>query len=528
MIGPDLYTFEALWRHYRQCRRNKRTTLNALAFEINAEAHLLALQQELHTHTYRPGRSICFLTDGPKPREVFAADFRDRVVHHLLVWHQERVFEPLFIHDSYACRRGKGTLAASDRLMTFLRQVTANGYRPAWALKLDVANFFPSIHKATLYEILERDIKHPELRWLTRTLLFHDPTTNYRFQSRPPGTPGPDSPHYPVPPHKSLFGKHNERGLPIGNLTSQFWGNVYLNPLDHLVKRTLKCRHYLRYVDDMVLLAPDREALVQWGAAIATFLRERLHLTLRPELTTPFPVGKGIDFVGWQTWWNRRLPRRRTLGNLRMRLEIFERTAVRPMWDGAVRRIDLRWQDAAGSVEHLQAILASYAGHLQHGAAWRAWEAMWEHYPWLAALFAHQGWALGARWPRRRLAGLRRFQAQYWHLVRHAGDDALILFPCGRFIEFYGSQCLVAAQALGLRVVALPRASYAFTVGFPVWLSGVVHVPRGPPGPMCGAGAAGPGAVAPRLPPAPAVCRMASHADRTPQEFRGGGEGPGG
>ncbi len=106
MIGPDLYAFQALWRHYRQCRHNKRKTTSALAFEVNAEANLLALQQELRRHTYRPGHSICFITDGPKPREVFAADFRDRVVHHLLVSHQERVFEPRFIHDSYACRPG--------------------------------------------------------------------------------------------------------------------------------------------------------------------------------------------------------------------------------------------------------------------------------------------------------------------------------------------------------------------------------------------------------------------------------------
>ncbi|MGH7322074.1 MAG: hypothetical protein ACRELA_20960, partial [Candidatus Rokuibacteriota bacterium] len=129
---------------YRRCRRNKRNTHHALAFEADAEASLLTLQHELRAHTYRPGRSVCFVTGGPKPREVFAADFRDRIVHHLLVSHQERVFEPLFIHDSFACRQGKGTLAASDRLMEFLRRVTANGRRPAWALKLDVASFFPS------------------------------------------------------------------------------------------------------------------------------------------------------------------------------------------------------------------------------------------------------------------------------------------------------------------------------------------------------------------------------------------------
>jgi hypothetical protein len=165
VIGPDLYTFEALWRHYRRCRRTKRNTLHALAFEMNAEANLLALQQALRTHTYRPERAICFVTDGPKPREVFAADFRDRVVHHLLV---------------------------------------------------------------------------------------------------------------------------------------------------------------------------------------------------------------------------------------------------------------------------------SHAGHLRHSAAWRAWAALWERYVWLTALFVRQGWALEARWSRYRLARVRRFQAQYWHLVRRAGDDCLVFFPCGRFIEFYG------------------------------------------------------------------------------------------
>ena len=241
MIDPDLYAFAALWRQYRACRRNKRNTYNALAFEVDAEAKLLALQQELRAHTYRPGRSICFITAGPKPREVFAADFRDRVVHHLLVSHQEAICEPRFIHDSFACRPGKGTLAASDRLMQFLRRVTHNGQRPAWALKLDVASFFPSIHKETLFEILRRHVPHVELVWLTRTLLFHDPTTDYRFYARGRRIPAPGSEGYPVPERKSLFGKDNVRGLPIGNLTSQFWANAYLNELDQFLKRTLRC-----------------------------------------------------------------------------------------------------------------------------------------------------------------------------------------------------------------------------------------------------------------------------------------------
>jgi RNA-directed DNA polymerase len=336
-----------------------------------------------------------------------------------------------------------------------------------------VANFFPSIRKATLYAMLMRYISHPELRWLTQTLLFHDPTTNYLFHSRLPGAPGPGSPHYPVPAPKSLFGKRNEHGLPIGNLTSQFWGNVYPHPLDQFVKRTLKCRHYLRYVDDMVLLASDRATLVSWSAAIAAFLREHLHLAMRPDMTTPFSVRRGIDFVGWKTWWNRRLPRRRTLGNVRARLQTFERAAVRSVWDGVARRIDLQRQDTAGSVARLQATLASYAGHLRHGTTWHAWEAVWQRYPWLSALYTRQGWQLGARWSQHGLLRRRGFQGRYWHLARRAGDDVLLFFPCGRFIEFFGPQRTIAASVLGLWVVARPRASYAFTAGFPMWLAGV-------------------------------------------------------
>ena len=397
MTSPeDLYSFRALWRQYRACRHNKRGTLNALAFEADAEANLLQLQAELRDHTYRPGRSACFISGGPKPREVFAADFRDRVVHHLLVSHQEPVFERLFIPDTYACRKGKGTLAASDRLMTFLRRATANGRRPAWVLKLDVASFFPSIHKATLYALLAAHIGHPELCWLTRVLLFHDPTTDYRFRSRdrcvsPPGTSG-----YPVRPAKSLFGKRNERGLPIGNLTSQFWANVYLNGLDHFVKRQLGVRYYARYVDDLVLLDTDRARLVEAREAIGDFLRERLGLSLRREVAEPMPARRGIEFVGWRMWWNRRLPRRRTLGNLMTRLDRFARRHCRPGPVRGTTAIALTGERAERALDGLRASVASYSGHLRHGGAWGVWEGAWARHAWLGALFARDGWAFRA------------------------------------------------------------------------------------------------------------------------------------
>ncbi len=471
MIGPDVYSFSALWRCYRQCRRNKRNTANALTFEINAEANLLALSKELRDHTYKPGRSICFITDGPKPREVFAADFRDRVVHHLLVSHQERIFEFRFIHDSYACRKGKGSLAASDRLMLFLRKITANGKRPAWALKLDVANFFPSIHKETLFQIISRNITNPELLWLTGILLFHDPTTNYRFKSLRKDVGAPGTPGYPVPPHKSLFGRQNERGLPIGNLTSQFWGNVFLNELDQFMKRTLKSKYYLRYVDDMILLAQDRELLADWAKSIAIFLHEGLKLEIRSDISTPFSVGNGIDFVGWKTWWNRRLPRRRTLGNLKKRLGAFERSVVEPAWHGKAKCIDLSRHDKNGSVKRLNSVLASYAGHLQHGLGLRQWEETWKRHGWLSALFQRSGWLIEKRWNDRGILRARTFNSQYWQLIRKANSDCLVFCQVGRFIEFYGPQRFLAIKTLGLRLAALPRGSYEFRAGFPTFLS---------------------------------------------------------
>lgn len=291
----DPYAFATLFRSYRECRRNKRNTLNALAFELDAEANLLRLQAELREHRYRPGRSICFVTDGPKPREVFAADFRDRIVHHLLVSRQLPIIEPRFIHDSFACRAGKGTLAASDRLTTFLRRASANGRRPAWALKLDVASFFASIDKQTLFGILARHVADPEVRWLTRVVLFHDPTQDYVFRSRRRGEPPPGSPGYPVAARKSLFGTDNRRGLPIGNLTSQVWANVYLDVLDQFVKRVLRCRWYVRYVERY---GPQR-------------LRAAARLHLRPLRLRRGRWILAVGFPCWRIeWFTRRVLRR--------------------------------------------------------------------------------------------------------------------------------------------------------------------------------------------------------------------------
>ena len=178
--------------------------INALAFEIDAEANLLALQAELREHTYRPGTSICFVTGGPKPREVFAADFRDRVVHHLLVRDQEPVFEPRFIHDSYACRRGKRH-AGGERPADGL---PAPGHRQrppaglgAEARRGELLPLHPQGDPVRDHRTARSP--DPELLWLTRTVLFHDPTGDYRFCARAAAPPPPAAAGYPIPAQRA-------------------------------------------------------------------------------------------------------------------------------------------------------------------------------------------------------------------------------------------------------------------------------------------------------------------------------------
>jgi len=177
----SLFSLENLYRQYLACRRNKRNTMNALRFEWRYEENLLALRDALVDRSYEPGRSVCFFVRRPKLREVFAADFRDRVVHHVLVDHLERIWEPVFIHDSWACRKAKGVHGAVARLQTFMRQATANGTREAWALQLDVRNYFMSIDKQRLLAMLDARLRPDraedvEARWLCEKLIFHDCT----------------------------------------------------------------------------------------------------------------------------------------------------------------------------------------------------------------------------------------------------------------------------------------------------------------------------------------------------------------
>ncbi|MGB3068469.1 MAG: RNA-directed DNA polymerase [Ottowia sp.] len=311
--SADPNLFALLVQAYLDCRRTKRNSASALAFEARAEHLLFNLYEELSSGSYQPGRSICFVVTHPRAREVWAAQFRDRIVHHLLYNHISPRFHAAFVADSCACIPGRGTLYGARRLERQVRSCTRNWTLPAHYLKCDLANFFVSIDKHVLLEQLRRRVTEPWWMSLAEVILMHDPRGDVEVRGRP-------SELDLVPPHKSLFNAPADHGLPIGNLSSQFFANVLLNDVDQAIKHQIRAPHYVRYVDDMVLVHPSAQWLNAAHAQIETKLRA-LHLTLNPRKTVRQPAARGIDFVGHLILPGRRLTRRRTLRTALHRLQ---------------------------------------------------------------------------------------------------------------------------------------------------------------------------------------------------------------
>ena len=311
------FTFQELAQAYFDCRRTKRNSASALAFEERLEPNLRKLYDDLQAGSYTPGRSICFIITRPKAREVWAATFRDRIVHHLLHNRIAPRFYARFIADSCACIPGRGTLYAAERLEAKVRSITQNWRKPAHYLKCDLANFFVSIDKYIVRDLLAKHIDEPFWMSLAEMILFHDPRQDFEYQ----GDPALLS---KVPEHKRLTNQPAHLGLPIGNLSSQFFANVYLNALDQFVKHDLRCRHYIRYVDDFVLLHESPQWLNEAHDHIEGFLKMVLAARLNPKKTILQPVDRGIDFVGQVIKPWRRTLRRRTFN------EALSRTASMP------------------------------------------------------------------------------------------------------------------------------------------------------------------------------------------------------
>jgi RNA-directed DNA polymerase len=269
-------SFENLYAASSAALRGKRSRKPGAAFFGDMEKELVALHEELCAGTYRHGGYSYFTIYEPKQRLVAAAAFRDRVVHHAIVRVIEPLFETRFIEDSFACRKGKGTHAAMRRAAQFAR-------RFPYALKCDVRKYFPSIDQEILLGLLRRVVGDERLLQVVGGILdsHHDGIR----QEWPPGG--------------DLFDVRKcKRGLPIGNLTSQFFANVYLNPLDHFVKHELRVKGYVRYMDDFLLFGEDRAVLKDYGRRIREKLAE-LRLELHPDKYRLMPTRCGVDFAGF-------------------------------------------------------------------------------------------------------------------------------------------------------------------------------------------------------------------------------------
>ena len=336
MIKSDEELLLDVFDAYYDARKHKRNTKSQLRFEMDLEHNLVQLYDEIRTRTYSPSRCMCFITEEPVKREVFASPFRDRVVHHLLFNYLSPLFERQFIYDSYSCRKTKGTLMAQHRYIHHIRSCSDNYKHTCYILKLDLKGYFMSIHKDCLRKLIMDNIykkisqRYDEehlwldmldinlIKFLVDVILLRDPTHNVLIVGTKDNWIG-------LPPSKSLFNSGYGIGLPIGDLTSQLFSNIYLNELDQYCKRDLKCRHYGRYVDDFYIIDRNANKLKKLIPIIRRFLKSRLQVTLHPKKISLTCADKGSAFIGGYIQPYRMMPEKRLIKKFNQQIKMTDR-----------------------------------------------------------------------------------------------------------------------------------------------------------------------------------------------------------
>lgn len=309
-----IVTFDNLLLAARKARRGKRDRHSVGHFFFHLETELFALQEALQAGTYRMQPYRTFTIYEPKQRQICAAHFRDRVVHHAVCNILDPIFEASFIADTYACRRGKGTHAAVHRAQYFARRLP-------YVLKCDIRKYFDSVDHLLLKGLLRRKFKDPALLDLLDHIIEH---------------PLPDS----VP----------GKGLPIGSLTSQYFANLYLGVLDHFLKERLRLKGYVRYMDDFLVFAENKPLLHETLAAIRTFLQQHLRLALKEPSVQVLPVTQGIPFLGFRVF----------PGIVKLTGKKWAR------FRRQVRKLEARYTSGTMTEEALARSVASMLGHIGH------------------------------------------------------------------------------------------------------------------------------------------------------------------
>jgi retron-type reverse transcriptase len=318
-IWDQIVNFENMYEAFRGASRAKRFRGSVLRYGQNLEENLINALNQLTWKQWKPSRYREFFVYEPKKRTIHAPPFKDRVVHHALVQIIEPLFERTFIPDSFACRTGKGTHAAKMRVESFAVAADKK-WGDYYVLKADIKGYFPSIDRNVLFELIKRTISDKDTLWLIGQIIDCD---------------------------------GDKRGVPIGALTSQLFANIYLDALDHYVKDDLGVKMYARYMDDFVVVHPDKDYLKKLHADIEVFITERLHLTFNPK-TTIFKSGNGtchpIDFCGYRMWPDYTKPRIRTVKGARKRFKKF---------------VEL-YREGLMNLEQIRVRIASFLGYMKH------------------------------------------------------------------------------------------------------------------------------------------------------------------
>lgn len=279
----QLISIENLFQAWGEFKKGKRKRKDVQVFERHLEDNLFNLHQELRNKTYKHGDYQSFYVNDPKRRHIHKAEVKDRAVHHLLYKFLYELFDPTFIYDSYSCRLGRGTHKGVNRLERFTRKVSKNYTRPCFALKCDIKKFFASVDHKILLKLLKRKTTDRDILWLISQII--------------------DS---------FCSDKGKGKGIPLGNITSQVFANIYMNELDQFIKHKLEVKYYIRYADDFLLLSSSRGKAEARILPTTEFLQKELKLELHPNKIILRRLDWGIDFLGYIVLPHHRLPRTKT------------------------------------------------------------------------------------------------------------------------------------------------------------------------------------------------------------------------
>lgn len=332
-LYDSIVSFPALLAASRKARKGKRFKYSTADFEFNLEKQIIALERVLTDQSYCPGAYREFLIYEPKPRKISAAPYRDRVVQHALCAVIEPLFDRSFIFDNYACRSGKGNLLAVNRFTHFSRHFK-------YSLKCDVKQYFPSIDHLVLKDKIRRKIKCPKTLWLIDLIIDSSnlqDDANFYF-------PGDD-----------LFTSYGRRrGIPIGNLTSQLFANLYLSDLDHFIKEKFPAFGYVRYMDDLAVFGDSKAELWEVLKRIEDFLVPE-RLWLKPEKSMVYPLVRGVDYLGYKVFPDHRRLRYENTVRYRRRLKGMQSD----YFQGKI------------GVAAINRSVQSWIGHVGHADSWR-------------------------------------------------------------------------------------------------------------------------------------------------------------